>query len=95
MILLQANPSFWVGQIAGIPYWQLAVMGIVLIIATIVFVLFLKKLIENIIIGLIVWAIVHFVFKISLPFLPTLILTIFFGMGGIGAMVLAKLFGFG
>ncbi|MFA4907667.1 MAG: hypothetical protein WC602_05345 [archaeon] len=82
------------GTLLGIPAWQVAGMSIGFIITAILLLIFLKRIIENIILGLVAWAIVAFVFHVELPLIPTFIATILFGLGGIGAMLLAKLLGF-
>jgi uncharacterized membrane protein YgcG len=71
----------------------LLIAGIVLIVAALLVFFFLKKIIANTIAGLIVWAIVYFLFDVHLPVLPTLALTVVFGLGGIGSMLLLKFFG--
>lgn len=86
--------SFLSGSVLGIPTWQVAGISIGFIIAAILLLLLLKRIIENIILGLVAWAVVAFVFHIELPLIPTFVLTIVFGLAGIGAMLLAKLFGF-
>ena len=82
------------GTFLGIPAWQVAGISIAFIIGAILLMLFLKRIIENIILGLIAWTIIAFVFHVELPLIPTFIATILFGIGGIGAMLLAKLLGF-
>jgi len=81
------------GTLLGIPAWQVAGISVAFIIGAILLLLFLKRIIENIILGLVAWAIIAFVFHVELPLIPTFIATILFGIGGIGAMLLAKLFG--
>ncbi len=69
------------------------VIGIVLIIATIFLIFFLKKFIMNTILGGIIWAIAIFVLKIELPFLPSLVVSLVIGPAGIGTMLLLNAFG--
>ena len=78
-------------QLAGNP--TILAAGIVLIIAAVLIFVFLKKIVVNSIAGLIVWAIVSFVFHIELPFIPSLVISIVFGLAGIGALLLAKFMG--
>lgn len=68
-------------------------IGIILIVITIAIIFFLKKIIINSILGFITWFIVTQFFHISLPLIPSLVISIIFGMAGIGAMLLLKFFG--
>jgi len=78
-------------QLVGNP--AILAAGIVLIIAAVLVFVFLKKVIVNSIAGLIVWAIVSFVFHVELPFIPSLVISVVFGLAGIGALLLAKFMG--
>lgn len=76
---------------AGEP-WVLA-GAIILVIIAIVLVLVLKKIIVNSLLGLIAWAIIKWVFGISLPFWASLIVSAVFGLAGIGVMLLLRFLG--
>ncbi len=78
-------------SIAGNPL--LLVGGIVLVIAALVIFFFLKKIIINSILGIVAWAILTFVFQVELPFIPSLAISVIFGLAGIGAMLVMKFFG--
>lgn len=67
--------------------------GIMLIIAAVLILWFLKKIVVHAVVGLIGWAIALFVFKIQLPFLLSLIVSIIFGLGGLGVLLLLKFLG--
>ncbi len=67
--------------------------AIILVIIAIVLVLVLKKIIVNSLLGIIAWAIIKFVFGISLPFWASLIVSAIFGLAGIGAMLLLRFLG--
>ncbi len=67
--------------------------GIILIIAGILVILFLKRIIVNSILGAIAWAIVNYVFQVNLPFFPSLIVSVAFGLPGIGVMLLLRFLG--
>lgn len=69
------------------------IVGIVLIIATVFILFFLKKMIINSILGGVIWAIAVFVFQVQLPFIPSLVISIIIGPAGIGTMLLLKAFG--
>ena len=78
-------------QIAGHPL--VLVGGIVLIIVTVLVILFLKRVILNSILGVIGWAIVVYVLKIELPFVASLVISIVFGLAGVGTLLVLKFFG--
>lgn len=73
--------------------WQILAAGIVFIAAAALIFMFLKKAVINSILGLIAFAILIFVFKINLPFLPTLVVSAVFGLAGIGVILLLKFLG--
>ena len=67
--------------------------GIVLVVAAVLIFIFLKKIIVNSILGVAAWAILTFVFHVELPFIPSLAVSIIFGLAGIGAMLVLRFFG--
>jgi hypothetical protein len=69
------------------------IIGIILIAATIFIIFFLKKIIANTVIGLIVWAILTFILHIELPFIPSFVVAVVFGPAGIGVLLLLKFLG--
>jgi hypothetical protein len=69
------------------------IVGIVLIIATIFILFFLKKMIINSVLGGVIWFIAIFVLKINIPFIPSLVISIIIGPAGIGTMLLLNAFG--
>ncbi len=71
----------------------LLVVGIVLIVLAIVVLMFLKRIIINSVLGFVVWVLIFWVFKINLPLIPSLAVSIIFGLAGIGVMLLLKFFG--
>jgi hypothetical protein len=71
----------------------LLIVAAILIIATIVLILHLKKIIENSIIGGILWGISVFIFHADLPLVPSFVVSVIFGPAGIGAMIVLKFFG--
>ena len=80
-----------VNSLAGNP--AILAAGIVLIIAAILILWFLKKIVVHAIMGIIGWSIALFVFKIQLPLVLSLIVSIIFGLGGLGALLLFKFLG--
>jgi len=77
--------------VAGNPV--ILIGGIVLIIAAVLIFMFLKKIIVNSILGVAAWAILTYVFMVDLPFIPSLAISVIFGLAGIGAMLVLKFFG--
>jgi len=69
------------------------VIGAVLIVATLLLIFFLKKIIINTILGIIIWAASVFVFHVSLPLVPSFVVAAIFGPAGIGVMMVLKFFG--
>ncbi len=78
-------------SLAGNP--AILIGGIVLVIAAFVIFFFLKKIIINSILGIAAWAILTFVFQVEMPFIPSLAISVIFGLAGIGAMLVMKFFG--
>lgn len=67
--------------------------GIILIVAAVVIFFFLKKIVINTILGIAGWLVLTYVFHVELPFIPSLAISIIFGLAGIGAMLVMKFFG--
>jgi len=73
--------------------WLVFLIGVILIIAAIAIILSLKKIIINSVLGLIGWGIAVFVFKVSLPLIPSLVVSVVFGLAGVGVMLLLVFLG--
>jgi hypothetical protein len=73
--------------------WLLVLGAIVFIIIAIIVLFFLKQILINTILGLIAWGLLQFVFQVKLDFWISLIVSIIFGIGGLGVLLLLKLFG--
>jgi hypothetical protein len=67
--------------------------GIGLVIATVLLIVMLKKIIINSVLGIIAWAVLTYVWHIEMPFIPSLVLSIVFGLGGIGSILVLKFLG--
>jgi hypothetical protein len=74
------NPAFLVG-------------GIILIIVGILILKFVKKIIVNSVLGAIAWAIAVYVFNIALPPIPSLLVSVVFGLPGIGVLLMLSFLG--
>jgi len=88
---IAGNAASTASNILGNPFWLIA--GIVLIVVTILLLLFIKKIIINSILGLILFLVVKFGLAVQLPTIPALVVSIIFGPAGIGVMLLLKFFG--
>jgi len=71
----------------------LLLAGIGLIALAVFFVFFLKRVVVNSILGLIAFAVL-WALGIKLPFLVTLVVSILFGLAGVGTMLILYFFGF-
>lgn len=76
---------------AGNP--QILAGGIVLIVLGILVLVFLKRIIVNSVLGFLVWAILEYAFGVKLPFLVSLIISVVFGLAGIGVLLVLRFFG--
>ena len=94
MFLLQAVETSGIlqqtGLISGI---GLIAVAIILIIATVAVLFFVKKFIVNTVLGLIAWAIVVYLLNVNLPFIPSLVVSAVFGPAGVGVMLFLRFFG--
>ncbi|MCX6802094.1 MAG: hypothetical protein NT067_03180 [Candidatus Diapherotrites archaeon] len=67
--------------------------GIGLVIITVLLIVMLKKIIINSVLGIIAWVVLTFVLHIEMPFFPSLVLSIVFGLAGIGSILVLKFLG--
>ncbi|MCX8190097.1 MAG: hypothetical protein N3F05_02595 [Candidatus Diapherotrites archaeon] len=79
------------GSLAGKP--EILAIGILLIVVAVAIIFFIKKVIINSLLGLIGWAILKFAVGIELPLIEGLIVSVIFGLAGLGAMLVLKFFG--
>jgi len=68
-------------------------VGIAFVIIAILIIVFMKKIILNSILGVAAWVILTVIFKIELPFLPSIAVSLVFGLAGIGVMLILKFAG--
>lgn len=78
-------------SITGDPSWF--VVGIVLFIAAVLVLHFLKNIVVNAILGVIGWAILTYVFHVNLPLLASLVVSAVFGLAGLGVLVILAFLG--
>ena len=68
--------------------------GIALILLTVLIIIFMKKIMLNSILGVAAWVVLTVIFKIELPFIPSIAVSLVFGLAGIGVMLVLKFLGF-
>ena len=78
-------------QLTGNP--AILVGGIILVVGAVVIFFFLKKIIINSILGIAAWALLTYFFHVELPLIPSLAISVIFGLAGIGAMLVLRFFG--
>jgi len=78
-------------QLVGNP--AILIGGIILVVGAIVIFFFLKKIVINSILGISAWLLLTYVFHVELPFIPSLAISVIFGLAGIGAMLVLRFFG--
>ncbi len=71
----------------------LLVMGAALAVAGIVLVVVLKRIMENLIVGLVGFLALKIFFGVNIPLLPGIIISILFGLSGLGALLILHFFG--
>ena len=79
------------GLLIGNP--AVLIIAIILIGVSIFLFFFLKRILVNSLIGLVIWGIVTFIFPVNLPFIPSFIISVLFGAAGIGTMLILKFLG--
>ncbi len=72
---------------------KILIAGIILIVVAVLFMLFIKKIIINSVLGVIAWIVLQYVFKVGLPFIPSLVVSVIFGLAGIGVMLVLRFMG--
>jgi len=73
--------------------WGILIGGLVLIIAAVLIIYFVKKIVVNSILGLVSWAVVVFLLQVPLSFLPSLVVSVLFGPAGIGVLLVLAFLG--
>jgi len=94
MFLLAVNETVSaVGQaIVGAAHWL--VLGVILILAAILIFSVLKHILVNTVLGLVGLAILKFGLGLAIPLsFPVIVITILFGLGGLGMLLVLMFFG--
>jgi small-conductance mechanosensitive channel len=78
-------------QLVGNP--AILIGGILLVVGAIIIFFLLKKIIINSILGIAAWVLLTYVFHVELPLIPSLAISVIFGLAGIGAMLVLRFFG--
>jgi hypothetical protein len=73
--------------------WQLLAAGIILIVIAALLVMIVKRIVVNSILGILCWALLYFVLKVELQLIPTLVVSLIFGLAGVGVILLLKFLG--
>lgn len=72
---------------------KILLIGLALVIITLVIIFFIKKIIINSVLGVVAWTLVVYVFQVEIPFIPSLVLSVIFGLAGIGSILVLKFLG--
>lgn len=76
------------GQLVG--DWRAVIFGVLLIVAAVVVIHFVKKIIVNSILGVIAWAVLNYVVGIELPTIASFVVSAIFGLAGIGVLLILR-----
>ncbi len=68
-------------------------LGAVLVLVAIVIVFLLKRVLENVVIGIAGFLILKYVLGVNIPTIPGLVISLFFGLGGLGVLLILHFFG--
>ncbi len=90
-LAIDSNASSAISIVQGNLGWLIG--AIVLIIIAVLVLAFLKNILVNSVLGLVAWAILHFVFHVQLSFWLSLVISALFGLAGIGVLLVLKFFG--
>lgn len=78
-------------QFLGDP--TILVTGIGLIVAAVLVFYYVKQIIVNSLLGIIAWAILNYGLNVQLPFWASLVVSIVFGLAGVGVMLVLRFLG--
>lgn len=78
-------------QFLGEPTVLAAGIGFIVVAALVLY--FLKKVVINSILGVLAWAVLNFVLNIHLPFWASLLVSVVFGLAGVGVMLVLRFLG--
>ena len=68
-------------------------LGAILAIIGILIVFLLKRVLENLVIGVVGFLILKYLLGVNIPLIPGLIISLFFGLGGLGVLLILHFFG--
>lgn len=71
----------------------LLIMGAALAVLGIALVFLLKRVMENLVIGLVGFLLIKFFFGINIPIVPGIIISLLFGLSGLGVLLILHFFG--
>lgn len=73
--------------------WTWLLVGIALIVAAVLFFVFFRKIAVNSLLGLAAWALLYFVIGVKMALIPSLVVSVVFGLAGVGALLVLMFFG--
>ena len=73
--------------------WGVLLGGLALIALALVVIFVLKRIVVNSILGIVALIVVKFLLGVDLPLIPTLIVSVLFGLAGIGTMLVLHFLG--
>ncbi|MBN1159661.1 MAG: hypothetical protein JXA43_00295 [Candidatus Diapherotrites archaeon] len=78
--------------------WPVLIGGLALVVVAVILWVFFKRIIENIVIGLALLVVIYFAFPdiwlhLAKIIVPTIVVTLLFGIGGVGTLLILVWFG--
>lgn len=71
----------------------LIITAVAFIIIAVIILAFLKQIVINSVLGIIAWALLNFVFQVKLNLFVSFIVSVIFGLAGIGVLLVLKALG--
>ena len=68
-------------------------LGALFVIVALLVVFVVKRVLENLIIGVLGFLVIKFVLGVDIPLIPGLIVSLLFGLGGLGVLLILHFFG--
>ncbi len=73
--------------------WGLVGTGVVLLLVTVVLLFLLKRVVENVVSGIIAFLLVKFLLGVDIPLLPAAVAAVVLGAGGVGLILILHVLG--
>jgi len=68
-------------------------LGAILVLVALVVVFILKRVLENLVVGVVGFLILKYLLGVNIPLIPGLIISLLFGLGGLGVLLILHFFG--